>query len=137
MFVPPLILRDVFNSLAFGTAIIIIITWLPAAIRAMRESAETGEWQLVLAIFLVWLVVACQRVYVIVFNSYGRPQEWAESAISGFWPYSFLCAGLLFLSAPGVDGDRFKSNALWAIVAAVGIGCLTAGILIGSAIPTG
>lgn len=137
MFVPALILRDVFNSLAFGTAIIITVTWGPAAFRAMRESADTGEWQLVLAIFLVWVVVAIQRVYVIVFNAYGRPEAWADSAISGFWPYSFLISGLLFLSAPGVDGDKFKSNAVWAIVAAVGIGALVAGILIGAAIPTG
>lgn len=137
IFIPPLILRDVFNSLAFGTAIIITITWAPSAIRAVKENADSGEWQLILAIFIVWAVVLCQRIYIILFNAYGRPDAWATSALAGFWPYSYMIAGLLFLSAPGVRGDRIESRAIWAIVAAVAMGSLIAGILIGAAIPTG
>lgn len=137
MFVPPLILRDIFNSLAFGTAIIITITWGPSAFRAVREGADSGEWQLILAIFLVWFVVLCQRVYVITFNWAGRPEPWATSAVAGFWPYSYMIAGLLFLSAPGVKGDTIESRAIWAIVAAVGVGSMVAGIMIGLSISTG
>ena len=137
MFVPALVLRDVFNSLAFGTAIIITITWAPSAFRAVKEGADSGEWQLILAIFIVWFVVLCQRTYVIVFNAYDRPEAWTTSAISGFWPYSYMIAGLLFLSAPGVNGDRIETRAIWAIVAAVAIGSLIAGILIGASISTG
>lgn len=136
IFVPAIVLRDVFNSLAFGTAVIITITWMPSAIKAVRENAGSGEWQLILAIFIVWFVVMCQRVYVILFNWHGRPQEWADSAISGFWPYSYLIAGLLFLSAPGVHSEGIKARAVWAIVAAVAIGSLLAGILIGASIST-
>jgi len=137
MFVPPLVLRDIFNSLAFGTAVIITITWGPSAYRAVKQNADSGEWQLILAIFLVWFVVLCQRIYVILFNWAGRPEEWAVSSVSGFWPYSYMIAGLLFLSAPGVKGDSFESRALWAIIAAVGIGGLVAGMLIGASISTG
>ena len=137
LFVPALVLRDVFNSLAFGTAIIITITWFPAAIRALKEGADSGEWQLILAIFIVWFVVLCQRIYVITFNWYDRPEAWALSPISGFWPYSYTLAGILFLSAPGVSGNTFRSQAIWAIVAAVAIGSLIAGILIGASISTG
>lgn len=137
MFVPALILRDVFNSLAFGTAIIITITWAPSAFRAVKEGADSGEWQLILAIFIVWSVVLCQRTYIIVFNAYDRPDAWSASAISGFWPYSYMIAGLLFLSAPGVNGDRIETRAIWAIVAAVAVGSLIAGILIGASISTG
>lgn len=136
MFVPPLVLRDIFNSLAFGAAIIITITWGPAALKAVREGADSGEWQLILAIFIVWFVVLMQRIYVIIFNYAGRPDDWATSALAGFWPYSYLCAGLLFLSAPGVKGDTIESRSLWAIVAAVGIGGMVAGILIGLQIST-
>lgn len=136
MFVPPLVLRDVFNSLAFGAAIIITITWGPSAYRAVKENADTGEWQLVLAIFMVWFVVLCQRVYVILYNWYDRPDAWANSAISGFWPYSYALAGLLFLSAPGVKGDGIESKAIWTIIAAVALGSLVAGVLIGASIST-
>jgi hypothetical protein len=137
MFVPPLVLRDVFNSLAFGTAVIITITWGPSAFRAVKENADSGEWQLILAIFIVWAVVLFQRTYVIIFNWFDRPDDWANSAISGFFPYSYVCAGLLFLAAPGVQSGKFQTQAVWAIVAAVGIGALVAGVLIGMSISTG
>lgn len=134
MFVPAVILRDVFNSLAFGTAIIITATWFPSAMKALREGAGRGDLQLILAIFIVWFVVLCQRIYVIMFNYAGRPLAWSESAISGFWPYAFMISGLLFLSAPGVQGDRIGTRAIWSMVLAVAIGSLIAGILIGTSI---
>lgn len=137
MFVPPLVLRDVFNSLAFGAALIITLTWWKSAYQAVRENADSGEWQLILGIFFMWFVALSQRVYIIVFNWYGRPDDWANSAIAGFWPYSYMVAGLLFLSAPGLQGGKFESRALWMIVAAVGVGSLIAGILIGASISTG
>lgn len=136
LMVPPLLLRDIFNSLAFGTAIIITITWAPAAVRAIKENADSGEWQLILAIFLVWFVVLIQRIYVIAFNWHGRPEAWAVSPVAGFWPYSYMIAGLLFLSAPGVKDDRIEKRAIWAMLSAVGVGCLIAGILIGASIST-
>ncbi|RWX72617.1 hypothetical protein [Mesorhizobium sp. M2A.F.Ca.ET.039.01.1.1] len=136
LFVPPLILRDVFNSLAFGSSIIITITWMPSALRAIRENADSGEWQLILAIFLVWFVVMWQRIYVIAFNWYDRPEAWANSAVAGFWPYSYLIAGLLFLAAPGVKSDGLQSRAMWAIIAAVALGSFVAGVLFWASIST-
>lgn len=137
LFVPGIVLRDVFNSLAFGTSIIITITWFPSATKALREGADSGEWQIILAIFLVWFIVLAQRIYVITFNWMGRPEAWAEAPIAGFWPYSYMIAGLLFLSAPGVEGGRIHGRAVWSIVLAVAIGSLIAGILIGKSVSTG
>ena len=135
--VPPMILRDVFNSLAFGAAVIIAATWAPSAFKAVREGANSGEWQLILGIFIVWFVVMCQRVYVIIFNWQGRPDSWADGPVSGFWPYSFTIAGMLFLVASGTQTQGFRVGSVWAIMAAVGIGCLMAGILIGTSISSG
>lgn len=136
MFVPAMILRDVFNSLAFGAAVIITATWMPAAVKAMKEEADNGEWQLLLAIFIMWAVILVQRAYVIAFNFFDRPVEWINSAIPGFFPYSFMISGLLFLSAPGVKAGRIGVRSIWAIIAAVAIGALVAGILIGASIPS-
>lgn len=135
-FLPPLILREVFNSLAWGGALIITITWLPAAWKAVRENADSGEWQLILAIFIVWAVVTMQRTYVIAFNWMGRPDGWANSAVAGFWPYSYMIAAMLFLSAPGVKGGKLESRSIWSMIIAVGIGCLLAGFLLGASIST-
>lgn len=136
IFIPVETLRDVFNALAWGAALMITLTWGSAAIKAIREGADTGDWQLILAIFLVWLVVLLQRVYVAVFNWYGQPETWRESPIMGFWPYSYFIAAMLFLAAPGVQGDGLKKRSLWAILGAVFIGGLAAGIVIGTSIST-
>lgn len=137
LIVPPVILRDVFNSLAFGAACIIAATWAPSAYRAVCDGTGRGDWQLILAIFIVWFVVMSQRVYVILFNWQGRPDSWADGPVSGFWPYSFTLAGLLFLVAPGVSTEGIRARALWSIIADAGIGGLMAGILIGASISTG
>jgi hypothetical protein len=137
LFVPALILRDIFNALAFGSAVMIVLTWGSAAVSAVRAGAESGEWQLVLAIFLLWFVVLFQRTYAVTFNWYGRPDSWAESPIAGFWPYSYTIAGLLFIAAPGVNGQGIRIRTIWSIIAAVGIGSLIAGFLIGASISTG
>jgi hypothetical protein len=42
----------------------------------VRENAGIGEWQLVLAIFLVWFVVLRSRSYVIAFSWAGKPDSW-------------------------------------------------------------
>lgn len=136
MFVPAEMLRDVFNALAWGAAMMITITWGSAALKAIREGADTGDWQLVLAIFLVWFVVLMQRIYVAVFNWYGQPEAWRESAIIGFFPYSYFIAAMLFLVAPGVKGDGLETRSIWAIIGAVFIGGLAAGIIIGTSIST-
>jgi hypothetical protein len=137
MFVPGIVLRDVFNSLAFGAAVIIVLTWAPSAYKAVRDGADTGEWQLILAIFVVWFVTMCQRIYVIAFNWAGRPESWVDSPVSGFWPYSYMFAGLLFLAAPGARSKGIRPQALWAIIAAVALGSFVAGALFWASVSTG
>lgn len=135
-FLPATVLRDIFNSLAFGTAIIITFTWFPAAVRAIREEADSGAWQLILGITVIWMVVMFQRIYAIAYNYFNRPQVWAESAVTGFWPYSFFIAGLLFLTAPGVKEAGIHKRAVFSIVFSIALGSFFAGILIGTQIGT-
>lgn len=136
LFAPPLLLREIFNSLSFGVALIIAITWGPPAWRAVWGDIRGGEWTIILAIFFTWFTVLLSRSYAIAFNWAGRPEEWAHSSLAGFFPYSYLMAGMLLLSAPGVTTDGFRRTAIWAMMAAVAIGSLLAGILIGVNIST-
>lgn len=133
------LLRDIFNSLAFGVASMIVVTWMSAAYKAVRENVDAGEWQLILAIFLLWLVVCVQRVYSALYNYVDKPsQEFlSQSAIPGFFPYSFMISGALFLIAPEVRSEALNIKAFWALLTGVGIGALIAGILIGYSISTG
>ncbi len=133
---PADVLRDIFNALAFGMGAVIVATWFSSAWRAVKEGGDTGEWLLIMAIFMVWALLLLQRVYSIVLNEQSKPvQDWLrESAITGFWPYSFTVAGMLFLAAPGVDEHGLTSKSVWAMVSGAAIGGIFAGVLIAKAI---
>lgn len=134
LFLPGYLLRDIFNSLAFGAAMVITLTWMSAAARAVRHGGERGEWRLILGIFLLWSIVALQRSYAIVYNLYDRPESWADSAVTGFWPFMYAISGWLFLSSPSPHEGGMGPRAFWSIVLSVGAGSLVAGILIGQSI---
>lgn len=136
MVLPWMLLRDIFNSLAFGGAFIITLTWFSAAVRSIKENMETGESQLILAIFFLWLVAFLQRCYAIIYNYNGQPDAWSQSAISGFWPYSYFICAILFLISPGFAGAGPRTKAYWSIIAAVGLGGMVAGFLIGMQVST-
>lgn len=127
--VPGPILLNVFNSFAWGIALVLSITWLGGAYQSFKRGAEDGEEQLVLAIFMLWFVVFMQRNYVIAFNWFGRPQEWVDSAWPGFWPYSFTLIGFLFLVATvnrpsGITKRGFVLVLLAALLGGGLAGCL-------------
>lgn len=131
LFVPANILRDVFNSLAFGTQLLVVLTWSRSAYRAVRYDAHDGAWLLILAVFYICLIALLQRVYAISINSmsYEDAEIWRDSAIAGFFPYSYMIAGALFLISPGVRTEGIKQKAWWTLFIAGCIGSFVAGAL--------
>lgn len=136
MFVPAIVLRDLFNSLAFGAQALVVVTWATAAFKSIRNSESDGAWLLILAVFYISFVAMVQRMYVITFNMMGRPEAWSESAISGFWPYSYMIAGVLFLMSPGVKSDGVRPKAWFTLVGAGAVGGFLAGVMFALQIPT-
>jgi len=136
LFVPANILRDVFNSLAFGTQLLVVLTWARSAYRAVRYDAHDGAWLLILAMFYICLIALLQRMYAISFNWLGRPESWTDSAIAGFWPYSYAIAGALFLVSPGVKSDGIRPKAWWTLFIAGCVGSFVAGGLFVMSIST-
>jgi hypothetical protein len=131
LFVPVGLLREIFNSLSFGVAVMVTMTWAPAAWYSLWYGERAGEWQLIIAIFLAFFVLAFQRLYVMAATILGRPEWLVESPVSGFVPYSITVVGILFLVAPGVYRGAPRGRYWWYIIAGVSMGSLLAGILIG------
>lgn len=129
MFTPAMVLRDVFNSLAFGAQLLVVLTWGRSAWRAIKYNASDGAWLLVLAVFYICLVALMQRTYAIAFNWMGRPESWDASAIAGFWPYSYMIAAGMFLMSPGVRSDGIKPRAWWTLFMAGCVGSFVAGAM--------
>lgn len=129
--VPAAQLRELFNALSFGVAIMVMVTWAPAAYHAFTVGAHEGEWQLVIAVFLAFAVLAFQRLYAIVMFTLDDPEWILKSYIPGFIAYSVMLVGMLFLVAPSVHnaspGKRYWVHIIWGVA----IGALFAGIMIG------
>lgn len=136
MFAPAVVLRDLFNSLAFGTQVLVVFTWFSAAKKAVKNSANDGAWLLVLAVFFICFVAMSQRIYSITFNYMGQPDSWRMSPIAGFWPYSYMIAGWLFLMSPGVKSDGVRPRAWLSLLGAVAIGSFVAGVVFTMSIQT-
>jgi hypothetical protein len=130
IFVPAMVLRDVSNSLTFGLQTLVVITWWSAARRAIRNSANDGAWVLVLAVWFISFVALLQRIYAITFNWMGQPEAWQQSAIAGFWPYSFGVAAALFLVSPAIKSDGVKPTAWWTLLAGGIVGGFVSGVVL-------
>lgn len=126
-------LRDVFNSLSFGTALTIWVTWLWAFIEAVRHGGREGKWRLILGLCLTMQTVMVSRAYSALFNYYGRPESWSEGPFPGFMSFSYFLAGVLILSATAEEKDTPFISYLPLLVG-VGIGGIAAGVMIGMGI---
>ena len=136
LFVPGVALRDLFNAIAFGAQLFVVLTWWPAAYRAVKEESDNGAWLLIVAVFHICFVALMQRSYQIVFNWMERPKAWEESAISGFFPYSYAIAAMLFLVSPDVRGGVMKPRAWWLILSSAAVGGFIAGALFMTSLPS-
>lgn len=131
LFVPPLILRDIFNNLALGVAVMVSLLWASAAWQALQNADERDHaWRHILSVFMLWFVILLYRFYAIVFNASGRPNWMSESAFPGFFPYSLTLIGILALTATDVESRGVSGRSMWMIVCGVAIGSFVAGIMI-------
>lgn len=121
-FFDPQTARDVLNPMATGFAAMISFTWLPSLIHSIRN--RIPGWSLILGIFVVWTVVWMNRIYAAVFNYLGQPRWWLDSYLAGFWPWSYVVAGALFLYAAADDEEAisWSSSVTLAFAAAIAIG---------------
>lgn len=124
LFASGMALQTAFNSIVFGIATAILITWGPPALFALRRNA-TGENQNIIAVFTLWLVVWLQRLYSIAFVSLDRPWWLLNSALPAFMAYLFGVVGVLFLTAPAYVEDTPRSY-YWQLAAASVLGAAAA-----------
>lgn len=113
-------LQTTINSIVFGIATTIMITWGPSAYYALRGNV-TAEHQHIIATVAVWFIVWMQRLYAIIFVTLDRPYWLASSAFPAFVAYMFGLMGVFIIVAPAMVEDADKSDYLWQT--AVGIGC--------------
>jgi hypothetical protein len=113
-------LQTTLNSIVFGIATTVLITWGPSVYYALRGNV-TAENQHIIATVAVWIIVWTQRLYSIVYMTLDRPYWLASSAFPAFIAYMFGLTGVFIVVAPAMLKDADRSDYLWQT--AVGIGC--------------
>jgi hypothetical protein len=127
LIVPPLLLRDIFNPLAFAVFAVIAATWARDAIAGLRAGMQQAAWFLVFGVFHLSFVTTVHRTYVIVFNALDRPLWLSEGMFAGFWAYSYFLAGLTILYAAGMQQHGDSIRAWTTSTVAVFLGGMIAG----------
>lgn len=129
--IPGAALLEVVSGLLLGVAVAITLTWMPAAIIAIREGVGDGYRQLNLAIMVTWLAIAIQSIRAIVFRWMGRPDWLIEPHFSAFIAYLVLLAGMLYLIAPGTEDGQVPVKNWTMMIVSVAAGGVVAGVMIG------
>jgi hypothetical protein len=124
LFVLGFTLQIIANSVVFGIATAILLTWGPSLYYAMRGHASAPNMAIV-SITTVWMVVWLQRVYSIVFIALERPWWLMNSAVPAFIAFLFGLSGLLVLIAPAFMKGAPRGG-LWQLAIASGIGAVFA-----------
>lgn len=114
------LLQEVFNSIVFGIATTVMVTWGPSAYYAMRGSV-TAEHQHIVATVAVWFIVWIQRLYAIIFMVLDRPYWLLSSAFPAFVAYMFGITGVFIIVAPAMVKDASRNDYIWQVT--IGIGC--------------
>lgn len=130
-FIEGRLLVGLFYALSLGTATMILATWLPAVWDVTKKGKVDSASLLVISIFMLWLVLFMSRAWAMYISWTGATRWTMSSPITGFIAYSVMVAGMLQLFAADRTSGAVPGQYWYHILAAVGIGALVAGVIIG------
>ncbi len=120
-------LQEAFNSIVFGIAAVVLVTWGPSAFFALRGGVN-AENQHIVSTVAIWFIVWVQRLYAIVFVTLDRPTWLMLSAFPAFLTYMFGVMGVLVVVAPAFVKDANMKDYYFQLIAGLLVGTLLSGI---------
>lgn len=100
-FVPRLQLMTILNGIFLGIVVAVIIVYSPLIWFTIRKGRFDRVAQLSLGIGLMWLSIAGNRLYWIIWHNYGMPQSWQSNPFLASLVFLSIIGGCLFVTAPG------------------------------------
>jgi len=98
------------DGLAIGVGFVIMYTWGPAAISAIRHGVQKDSSKIVLTVWMIWTIVVVQRVFVIVSTFLGNPPWLINSVIPGVIVTLAFVAGMYAAVAPVQTDSPMESK---------------------------
>ena len=129
LFVDAPILRDIFNNLSLGVAVMVLYHWFGAAVESVR-GRRNGAAILILGIYFLFIILAYSRILSISAILMDRPLWLIDGPLAAFLPYMVTGAGLMFLIAPGIADEAPTRWYFKHIIVAVALGAGVAGFML-------
>lgn len=100
-FVPRLALMTILNGIFLGIVVAVVIVYTPLVWFTFKKNNVDRVSQLALGIALIWVSIAGQRLYWIVWHANGMPEEWRSNPFLAALAFIAIIGGGLFVTAPG------------------------------------
>ncbi len=100
-FVPRLALMTILNGVFLGIVVAVVIVYTPLVWLTFRRGNVDRVSQLALGIALLWVSIAGQRLYWIVWHANGMPEAWRSNPYLSALAFISIIGGGLFVTAPG------------------------------------
>lgn len=95
------VLSSILNGIFLGVMVAVVIVYWPLIWFAFRKGSTDRVSQLALGIGLIWLSIAGQKVYWIVWQAHGMPVSWTANDLLSALTLLAIIGGGLFVTAPG------------------------------------
>lgn len=113
-FIPRLALMTILNGVFLGIVVAVIIVYTPLMWFAFRKGRIDRVSQMALGIGLIWLSIAGQRLYWLIWHSKGMPETWNANPYVSAMVFLSIIGGGLFVAAPGYPPeDSVEQSEFW------------------------
>lgn len=100
-FVPRVTLLTILNGVFLGIVAATLIVYSPLIWLTFRKVGFDRVSQLSLGVGLLFLSIASQRLYWIIWHIYGTPPSWQSNPVLAAIAFVSIIGGALFVTAPG------------------------------------
>lgn len=100
-FIPRVMLLTILNGIFLGIVAATLIVYSPLIWLTFRKVGFDRVSQLSLGVGLLFLSIAAQRLYWIIWHVYGTPASWQSNPVLAGIAYVSIIGGALFVTAPG------------------------------------
>lgn len=121
--------KIVMDSLVIGSSVTICLTWVRAAVKALRSGVRDGGSNILFSVWLIWTVLLWYFVWIVTFTAMGRPDWLRQSPIGGTFSSLIFLAGAYAILVPVNDVATLPTLSLIRWVVGVGVGMFVAGVL--------
>jgi hypothetical protein len=124
-------LTKVSYCLALGAVFAVLVRYTRDAFYALRDGRQ-GYHFLIVGVYMTFVILFGQRIWAIMLDIYGRPDNMVDSPVSPFISWMLMISAALVSMAPDVDNGRVANASL----VRFGIALFIAGLIAGIGITT-